>query len=151
MLALIPHKDILFSLSKFQENFIFCANNYPEKSCNFIPNFPLWAFIDSENFEKEFNLSECSECVFTKVDFNEEKKFYFSLEFFYGDSKENKREAKIFFAQQISQKKLNLDFINSKLSYKIFPLKMKVFKIGNVLEKNFSWQIFDEKWIKIKK
>ncbi len=151
MKVLIPHKDILFSLSKLQENFIFTANNYPEKSCTLIPNFPLWAFSDSENFEKELNFSQCRKCVFTKIEFDGEKKFYFSLDFFYTDSKKDKKEVKIYFAQKISEKKLNIDFINTKLSYQIFPLKMNVFKIAGASEKNFSWKIFDEKWIKIKK
>lgn len=173
MKVLIPHKDVIFYLTKIQQKFIFDFNNFSlEASKNtkasLIPLFPLWAFFDNSDFEDFKNL--CKSQI-EKIDFDlENNKFYFSIKFDFHDlenftdlensadkanladeKKSFSKTLKIYFAQKLKTQNQNFSLkeFTKKFNADFFPIKMNVFKFGNVLEKNSSWKVFDEKWIKI--
>ncbi len=174
MKVLIAHKDVTFLLTKIQQEFIFDFNNFSlenlkNKKARIFPLFPLWAFFDdSENFD----LKNLCKSQIEKIDFENEK-FYFSikLDFFNSENFEQSerkeleetsqiksgnfsKTLKIYFAQILENQTQNFsdfslkEFIK-KFNQEFFPIKMNVFKIGNVTEKNSLLEVFDEKWIKI--
>lgn len=221
MKVLIPHKDVIFLLTKIQQKFIFDFNNFsdfPTKNlkntkARIIPLFPLWAFFDDSDFadfadsEKKFNFKNLCKSQIEKIDFDfENNKFYFlikldflSLEtdadfaktdadveknshpklelgesvkqsgsvnkkietlqipkqvlndIFFQKDKKSKFELKIYFAQKLNAQSENFSLkeFTKKFSANFFPIKMNVFKFGNLSEKNSLYQVFDEKWIKI--
>lgn len=171
MKVLIPHKDIIFSLSKIQQEFIFDFNNFSDEhlkntQTRLIPLFPFWAFFDDFADEKKFNFKNLRKSQIEKIDF-ENNKFYFSIKLDFCNSEDFEkfdkfknsehydfsRTLKIYFAQNILKTEIQdfslQKFYLEKFNKDFFPINMNVFKIGNVNEENFLWEVFDEKWIKI--
>ena len=168
MTAYIPHKDTLFLLAQMQKNIIRAHNDKQPEDFLF-PQYPLFAFHDDAEIakctkdEKGKGL-ESAGILSPKADGCE---MYFPLVLKYADgtqdnlriifatSKQPIRLVKARFAQGLDSAVFG--FHNYKPEIKkapefnsdAFPLQLRIFrKARAVLECN-SWQIFDEKWVKL--
>ena len=66
---------------------------------------------------------------------------------FLKDGTENEINLKVVFVKILGERKSSLEFhLDSDEIKNCFPYKIRVFKTGNVLVQNNSWQLFDEKW-----
>ncbi|MBO5606744.1 MAG: hypothetical protein J5930_06385 [Treponema sp.] len=138
MIAVIPHKDMLNTLNKISKSFINEANkSFSEVSGMIFPIFPLWAFTkDFQNDAKEFSIESPG---------FENREIFFPLKIAHSDFTETLR---IVFAR--ASKDLTKDFSLPLFSSEIFPLRARVFRTGTVEFSNNSWNLFDEKWHRIK-
>ncbi len=143
MFAFVPGKDALLFLAKIQKKIISAFNSNCSAEFFTSPVFPLWAFFDFALPEKIIS------CEFLEPVFRDEK-FIFPVKIiFLKDGTENTINLEVAFGKILgkikSSFKLHLDSDEIK---NCFPYKIRVFKTGNVLIQNNSWQLFDEKWIK---
>ena len=106
-----------------------------------VPVFPLWAFFDFALPEKIIS------CEFLEPILKDEK-FIFPVKIiFLKDGTENEINLKVVFVKILGERKSSLEFhLDSDEIKNCFPYKIRVFKTGNVLVQNNSWQLFDEKW-----
>ena len=144
MKVIIPHKDTLFILSKTAKSFISFYNSQISKSI-MIPVFPLWAFIN-ENIIDTANICD----VQIEKPIWKDREFFFPLVIC---SKNIKKEYKIIFARL--KKDFNIseweDFFNNHIyENNDFPLKMRIFKLGDINITNNNYQSYNEKWVKLK-
>ena len=136
MKAFTANKDILFTLHKLQNEILQYCN---KDEILALPAFPLWAFCDDSFFE-----GTISACVIEKALHDRQKgKLYFPV---------------IFTKEDGCQKTLRIEFANiqkevSNLTLpqrQELPLKVNSFRTGTVSVNKCTWQLFDEKWFKIK-
>ena len=74
---------------------------------------------------------------------------YFNLNTGNEEMSENEINLKVVFGKILGERKSSLEFhLDSDEIKNCFPYKIRVFKTGNVLVQNNSWQLFDEKWVK---
>lgn len=114
MKVLIPHKDVIFLLTKIQQKFIFDFNNFsdfPTKNfknikARIIPLFPLWAFFDDYDFA---NFADSDEKSFAEKNENSAYKEKLSVE--------KKFNFKNLIKSQIE--KIDFDFENNKFYFSI--------------------------------
>lgn len=141
MFAFVPGKDALLFLAKIQKKII--SNFNSNRSAEFfaVPVFPLWAFFDFALPEKIIS------CEFLEPILKDEK-FIFPVKIiFLKDGIENEINLKVVFVKILGERKSSLEFhLDSDEIKNCFPYKIRVFKTGNVLVQNNSWQLFDEKW-----
>lgn len=141
MFAFVPGKDALLFLAKIQKKII--SNFNSNRSAEFfaVPVFPLWAFFDFALPEKIIS------CEFLEPILKDEK-FIFPVKIiFLKDGTENEINLKVVFVKILGERKSSLEFhLDSDEIKNCFPYKIRVFKTGNVLVQNNSWQLFDEKW-----
>lgn len=143
MTAYIPHKDTLFLLSQMQKNIIQTHNNkHPE---NFLfPQYPMFAFYD------EKKNAECTEIAkYKKIESAsillpkaENCEIYFPFVLKYTDGTQD--NMKIIFATT-KQPIKKAPEINSDA----FPLQLRIFRKARAVIEYNSWQIFDDKWVKL--
>lgn len=138
MTAYIPHKDILLRLSQMQKNIIFTYNRKKTPLEFLFPQYPLFAFTpEPENIVNK-KLESCS-ILAPKL---EDCQLYFPFVLKYADGSHDNLQIVFATSKQPIKKAPE---INSDA----FPLQLRVFrKARAVLECN-SWQIFDDKWVKV--
>lgn len=124
-----------------------CIRAFNEENTTvFFPKFPLWAFLQDSEEEK----LEVKEITIQKPEFNSQN-FFFPLEIQTG---KKYIKVKIIFAERSQENSAEgLSFIKALQAAEeadIFPLKQKALQTAEVLLENNGWQVFDEKWIKIK-
>ena len=143
MFAFVPGKDALLSLAKIQKKIISAFNSNCSEEFFAVPVFPLWAFFDFSLPEKIIS------CEFLEPVFKDEK-FIFPVKIiFLKDEIENTINLEAVFGKILGKIKSSFKFhLDSDEIKNCFPYKIRVFKTGNVLIQNNSWQLFDEKWIK---
>ena len=143
MFAFVPGKDALLFLAKIQKKIISAFNSNCSAEFFAVPVFPLWAFFDFPFPEKIIS------CEFLEPFFKDEK-FIFPVKIiFLKDEIENTINLEVVFGKILGEIKSNLEFhLDSDEIKNCFPYKIRIFKTGNVLVQNNSWQLFDEKWIK---
>lgn len=136
MQALIPNKDILFTLTSFQKNFL--------EQTDAFPVFPLWAFTELPLMEMNFVSCRINA---PETDCNE---YYFPVEIKYKFDSEDDGSTirtsvlKIVFASQNPDgKKI------SAATENVFPVKQRVFRTADVLHDSSSWKINCERWVKV--
>lgn len=146
--ALIPHKDQLLALSRFQKKFLTEYNkNHPEKPYTAFPKYPLWAIsqIDIQKIEKD-----CISCTVTGFSIsNGVADFIILLK-----SKNTSYELKIPFAEKTVLS--DFECLNGQntpdwLTENPFPINLRVFRTGPVSKGKNSISLLEEKWISIKK
>lgn len=137
MEALIPNKDSLFELIQLQKKILQrIQKKNPEAVIS--PLFPLYAF--SEKIERDI-LSVKIE----KIDFcTKDNVFSFSTKIEHEDCSQI---LKIDFGKTVSGK-INESSI-SEIDF--FEMNLKIFRLATVIFENNTWQVLDEKWIKLKK
>lgn len=143
MFAFVPGKDALLFLAKIQKKIISNFNSNCSAEFFAVPVFPLWAFFDFALPEKIIS------CEFLEPILKDEK-FIFPVKIiFLKDGTENEINLKVVFGKILGERKSSLEFhLDSDEIKNCFPYKIRVFKTGNVLVQNNSWQLFDEKWVK---
>lgn len=143
MFAFVPGKDALLFLAKIQKKIISNFNSNCSADFFAVPVFPLWAFFGFALPEKIIS------CEFLEPVFKDEK-FIFPVKIvFLKDGTENEINLEVVFGKILGKIKNSLEFhLNSNEIKNCFPYKIRVFKTGNVLIQNNSWQLFDEKWSK---
>ena len=143
MFAFVPGKDALLFLAKIQKKIISAFNFNCSAEFFAAPVFPLWAFFDFALPEKIIS------CEFLEPVFKDEK-FIFPVKIIFSkDGTENEINLEVVFGKILGKIKSSLEFhLDSDEIKNCFPYKIRVFKTGNVLVQNNSWQLFDEKWIK---
>ena len=143
MFAFVPGKDALLFLAKIQKKIISNFNSNCSAEFFAVPVFPLWAFFDFALPEKIIS------CEFLEPILKDEK-FIFPVKIiFLKDGTENEINLKVVFVKILGERKSSLEFhLDSDEIKNCFPYKIRVFKTGNVLVQNNSWQLFDEKWVK---
>lgn len=143
MFAFVSGKDALLFLAKIQKKIISIFNSNCSAEFFAVPVFPLWAFFDFALPEKIIS------CEFLEPVFKDEK-FIFPVKIIsLKDEKENLINLEIIFGKILGKRKSSLEFhLDSDEIKNCFPYKIRVFKTGNVLVQNNSWQLFDEKWSK---
>lgn len=143
MFAFVPGKDVLLFLAKIQKKIISVFNSNRPAKFFATPVFPLWAFFDFALPEKIIS------CEFLEPILKDEK-FIFPVKIiFLKDGTENEINLKVVFGKILGERKSSLEFhLDSDEIKNCFPYKIRVFKTGNVLVQNNSWQLFDEKWVK---
>lgn len=141
MFAFVPGKDALLFLAKIQKKIISNFNSNCSAEFFAVPVFPLWAFFDFALPEKIIS------CEFLEPILKDEK-FIFPVKIiFLKDGTENEINLKVVFGKILGERKSSLEFhLDSDEIKNCFPYKIRVFKTGNVLVQNNSWQLFDEKW-----
>ena len=141
MFAFVPGKDALLFLAKIQKKIISAFNSNCSAEFFAVPVFPLWAFFDFALPEKIIS------CEFLEPILKDEK-FIFPVKIiFLKDGTENEINLKVVFVKILGERKSSLEFhLDSDEIKNCFPYKIRVFKTGNVLVQNNSWQLFDEKW-----
>ncbi|WP_294012941.1 hypothetical protein [uncultured Treponema sp.] len=141
MFAFVPGKDALLFLAKIQKKIISNFNSNCSAEFFAVPVFPLWAFFDFALPEKIIS------CEFLEPILKDEK-FIFPVKIiFLKDGTENEINLKVVFVKILGERKSSLEFhLDSDEIKNCFPYKIRVFKTGNVLVQNNSWQLFDEKW-----
>lgn len=135
MKALIPNKDSLFELIQIQKKILQqLQNNCPDAVIS--PVYPLYAF--SEKIEHEIKSVKIEKIVYGR----ECNTFSFAVKIQYEEKIQN---LKIDFGKTVTGK------INEKSILDIdFPeMNLKIFRLATVIFENNSWQVFDEKWIKL--
>lgn len=143
MFAFVPGKDALLFLAKIQKKIISNFNSNCSAEFFAVPVFPLWAFFDFALPEKIIS------CEFLEP-ILKDGKFIFPVKIiFLKDGTENEINLEVVFGKILGERKSSLEFhLDSDEIKNCFPYKIRVFKTGNVLVQNNSWQLFDEKWIK---
>ena len=143
MFAFVPGKDVLLFLAKKKKKIISVFNSNRPAKFFATPVFPLWAFFDFALPEKIIS------CEFLEPILKDEK-FIFPVKIiFLKDGTENEINLKVVFGKILGERKSSLEFhLDSDEIKNCFPYKIRVFKTGNVLVQNNSWQLFDEKWVK---
>lgn len=137
MQALIPNKDILFTLSSFQKDFL------SETGC--FPVYPLWAFTELPLTESTF-----SSCTINAPE-SDGKSYFFPVEIEYSDKSDtglNKTKSavlKIVFADIVP----GADEKNILINKNAFPLNQRVFRTAQVECDSSSWKIICENWQKL--
>ena len=141
MFAFVPGKDALLFLAKIQKKIISNFNSNCSAEFFAVPVFPLWALFDFALPEKIIS------CEFLEPILKDEK-FIFPVKIiFLKDGTENEINLKVVFVKILGERKSSLEFhLDSDEIKNCFPYKIRVFKTGNVLVQNNSWQLFDEKW-----
>ncbi|MCR5763517.1 MAG: hypothetical protein K6G00_09075 [Treponema sp.] len=138
MTAYIPHKDTLLILSKIQKSII-TAYNAGKTQDNFIyPEYPLFAFAKEASQSENKKISGCS-ILFPEAENNE---LYFPFILTHEDG--SKETLQIKFAKSNSSIKKAPE-INSGA----FPMQVRIFRKARAVIEYNSWQIFDEKWLKL--
>lgn len=143
MFAVVPGKDALLFLAKVQKKCISSFNSVCFGRIIACPVFPLWAFFDFQLPEKILSCEFCEPVL-------EGEKFIFPMRLI-SVEEENKRaiNLEVAFGKILGDKKSSFQFhFTFDKIENCFPYKIRVFKTGNVLLQNNSWQLFDEKWIK---
>lgn len=115
----------------------------------FLQIFPQLIFIESENlknFSEEDFKKKIKSIQIENIEFIENS-LYFRVKI---ETKTEKIYEKIKFAENNSKININPEEIN--FTFDEFSLNIKSFKIGQIKENSFtnSYEIFDEKWIKLK-
>ncbi len=143
MQALIPNKDILFTLTSFQKEFLLETNAFPF--------YPLWAFTELPLMEMDF-----VSCTISAPQ-NDGNEYYFPVEIKYKSEQKdsngnttmtsdgiNSAELKIIFSLQNTegQKK-------SAAQKNIFPVNQRVFRTAEISRDTNSWKIIAECWKKL--
>lgn len=143
MFAFVPGKDALLFLAKIQKKIISNFNSNCSAEFFAVPVFPLWAFFDFALHEK------ITSCEFLEP-ILKDGKFIFPVKIiFLKDETKNEINLEVVFGKILGERKSSLEFhLDSDEIKNCFPYKIRVFKTGNVLVQNNSWQLFDEKWIK---
>ncbi|MDO5774479.1 MAG: hypothetical protein Q4P16_09230 [Spirochaetales bacterium] len=143
MFAFVPGKDALLFLAKIQKKIISIFNSNCSAEFFASPVFPLWAFFGFALPEKIIS------CEFLEPILKDEK-FIFPVKIvFLKDGTENTMDLEVVFGKILGERKSSLEFhLDSDEIKNCFPYKIRVFKTGNVLVQNNSWQLFDEKWSK---
>ncbi|WP_296663354.1 hypothetical protein [Treponema sp. UBA753] len=143
MFAFVPGKDALLFLAKIQKKIISVFNSNCSAEFFAVPVFPLWAFFSFPFPEKIIS------CEFLEPVLKDEKFIYPVKIFFLKDEKENIINLEIVFGKILGKIKSSLEFHLCPDEIKnCFPYRIRVFKTGNVLVQDNSWQLFDEKWCK---
>ncbi|MDO4506119.1 MAG: hypothetical protein Q4B64_04155 [Spirochaetales bacterium] len=136
MKAIVPHKDTLFFLAGVQRKLI----SMLAKEKNVYPQYPLYAFTEDEIPSGVMSLTigcpgtENELAVFPLL--IEGEGFIINL--------------KIPFARTADR----TDMPELKMSEEIknaFPRKERIFRTATVIRTENSWQLFDDRWNKIKK
>jgi len=142
MYSLILHKDILYKLYNIQKDFIQGYNLKCSSSKEYIfPQFPLWAFMESLP-------QSISTLTITDISHNETEVF-FTLEM-----KEDNTSSELKIVFGTKQQDFNLNAYQEE--YKIskikndFPIKQRIFRLGEVVFDNNQYKLFDDKWVKLK-
>ncbi len=136
MEALIPNKDSLFDLLQIQKKILQQLQNINSDAI-ISPVYPLYAF--AEKIE-----GDILKVIIEKIDFNSESKHLsFSLTVEYKDKKE---KLKIDFGKIVSEN-INEFSVND---IQFSAINLKILRLATVTFENNSWQVFDEKWIKLK-
>lgn len=136
MNAIVPHKDTLFFLAGMQRKIISILG----KESQVYPQYPLFAF--TEEAIPTGIISLIIECPTAENDFA-----VFPLKV---ESREGSLNLSIPFAKTSD----GSDFAELDLSEEIknaFPRKERIFRTATALMAENSWQLFDDKWNKIKK
>lgn len=143
MFAFVPGKDALLFFAKIQKKIISVFNSNCSAEFFAVPVFPLWAFFDFALPEKIIS------CEFLEPIFKDEK-FIFPVKIIsLKDEKENEINLEIVFGKILGRRKSGFKFhLDSDEIKNCFPYRIRVFKTGNVLVQDNSWQLFDEKWCK---
>ncbi len=142
MNALIPNKDTLLVLAETQKKILESYNSSFAPDNIISPIYPLWAF-SKESFEKEIVSCTIEEAK------NKENEYFFPVEITFIDGK--KKDLRIVFAKIITEnKKSGFDFSEKEIKHR-FPIKERVFRTGEVVIDNNSWELFDDKWHKCQK
>ena len=156
--VLIPHKDILFTLSKIQKAFIAEFNsNCPERERIF-PQYPLWAFFSDtdlclQNGEKVFSfvidktdcrrLSSGKQIFFfpAKIELDTRK---LNLEILFAEGENSEGTQSEGTGNSLADEtwnKIQRNFLQVK-----FPVSQKSFLTGQVIFKNNGWELYSDKW-----
>lgn len=137
MEALISNKDSLFELLQIQKKILQqLQNKNPDAIIS--PLFPLYAFSEKKIERNILNV------IIEKIDFNSENKHLsFSLKVEYKDKTE---KLKIDFGKIVSGN-INESSVND---IHFSAINLKILRLATVTFENNSWQVFDEKWIKLK-
>lgn len=136
MEALIPNKDSLFDLLQIQKKILQQLQN-KNPAAIISPVYPLYAF--AEKIERDI-----LKVIIEKIDFNSESKHLsFSLKVEYKDKIE---KLKIDFGKIVSGN-IN-EFSVNDIQFSV--INLKILRLATVTFENNSWQVFDEKWIKLK-
>ncbi len=135
--TLIPHPDVVLKLIEISKKIITQTNSQNGKTI-LAPNFPLWSF--SDDFSKKISDVKIH---FPKTVGDD---FFYPLIYLLEDMP---MESKIVFAKKIVPEDFALDFSRMQLDMN-FPMELKIFKTGKVFIQNNGYEVFDEKWTKLK-
>lgn len=135
MKAFTANKDVLFTLHAIQKDILSFCN---KDKVTAIPAFPLWAFCEDDFFD-----GTITRCVIQQAQFDKEKKTLFFPVDFTEDSG-NTKTLNITFATVQNTEEITLPQVAN------LPISINTFRTGTVLVTECSWQLYDEKWIKIK-
>lgn len=146
--ALIPHKDQLLALSRFQKKFLTEYNiSHKKKPNTSFPKFPLWAIFQTDFRKIE---KDCLSCTVTGFSVsNGTVDFRISLK-----TKDTTFNLKIPFAEKTvlpDMECLNGQNTPEWLTENPFPINLRVFRTGPVSHGKNSISLLEEKWISIKK
>lgn len=134
MNAIIPHKDTLFFLAGIQRNIISILN----REANVFPLYPLFAMTDQDI---PGGMTGCT-IGLPETEWN---KAYFPVEIEYAD---HCLKLSIFFARTVDGKEMP-EFDLPQEIKNAFPKKERIFRTANAIFENNTWQIYDDRWIKI--
>ncbi|MEE1182364.1 MAG: hypothetical protein UHY90_08945 [Treponema sp.] len=135
MKALIPHKDTLFFLADMQKHLI----SFLQGKVFLYPLFPLFAFS-----EKEIPLGMTS-CTI-EVPVRQKEFLFFPVKVEYESSVLN---LQIKFARTADNDPVP-DFSLSEEIKNAFPKRERIFRIADIVYENNTWQVFNDKWCKVK-
>lgn len=138
MTAYILHKDTALILANFQKQFISEYNKQKMPSEYMLPKYPLFAFLE----EKDSINNKIKNCtiLFPQA---ESKEVFFPFMIEYQDG--TKEALKIIFATSKEEIKKTPDIKSD-----VFPMPIHIFRKADAILENNSWQIFNDKWYKIK-
>ena len=140
MYALIPHKDTQFFLYNVQKEVIVSYNKECNSKAEFlIPRFPLWAFMD------ELPVSAISSCIVNGISCTDTELF-FGIEIIVG-SKASSLKIIVATGENIDKERIKEIDFKEKDS---FPLRQRVFRIGESVIEGNNYSLFHDKWVKIK-
>ncbi len=170
MYVFMPQKDMLLLLTQYAKKFVRDFNSRTDKAHYIFQIFPLYAF-----FENEIALNNIKNCTIYAPQ-KEENKYFFPV--MINDIKTKiifaqNISSSVSQNPDITQSSICLknkseiyeqcdniadcetgSSVNNTEQIICFPLNARVFRIGKaIIEKsdyNCSWQIFDDKWVKIK-
>lgn len=135
MLALIPNKDTLSFLSSAARKILFAFNS--RHNLSVIPLFPLWASLDK---------APVNPGIMTVFNYRiSDGRLFFPVEVI--DGKE-RVEAKIEFGKIWNQNLNEVSYIEIEEIKDLFPAFIRMFKTGNAVFEDGSWEVYDEKWFK---
>lgn len=135
MNAIIPHKDTLFFLANLQRKILELTKNKSE----LLPLYPLFAFL---NHEPDGTITE-----FT-IELPATSGNFICLPVIIATEKE-KITAEIKIARTMLSKNPELPELPEEIK-NAFPKRERIFRTASVVIENNGWQVFDDKWHKLK-